>query len=129
MQSVTEAIITWRDASFPTLQIVTENQPQIDESAMSPIWLDVEFRWYGAKEITIEARPVGRHSGALSCQVYVKEGEGTALASQVLDSLNEAFRSRRVGGGVTKFGQRSVPNTALGWYRTGLFFPFTYDEM
>lgn len=128
MNAVVSKILAWRDTNFPTLRVVFENDPPFDESECSE-WLDVEFRWYGATEVTVESRPVGRHSGALSCNMYVREGEGRQRAVQILDSLQEEMRSTRVGGGILRFGQKSVPTPMYeGWFRTGMFFPFLFDQ-
>jgi hypothetical protein len=116
----------WRVANYPTLAVVTENGPEPDESTLQ-VWLDAEIRWYGAGTASIEGRPVGRHTGTLSLQVFYRQGEGTQLPDQILDSLQERFRNRRIGGGVVRFAQRSVPSKPLGWLKTGLFFPFHLD--
>lgn len=127
IQGVTEKILTWRDANYPSLTVVTENEPNVDEAAMPDVWLDLEFRWYGASEVAVGTRPLGRHSGTVSCQIYSRAGTGSSESSKIIDSLNEELRSTRVAGGVIKFGQRSVPTDFLGWHKTGAFFPFTLD--
>lgn len=116
----------WRAANYSTLVVCTENGPMVDESTLT-VWVDAELRWYGGKPVTMGTRPRGRHSGAFSLQVYYRVGEGTAVPDQIIDSLQERFRCRRLGGGVLAFGQRSVPTNALGWSKGGLFIPFYVD--
>lgn len=121
-------IQTWAAANFPTLPIIYENGPVPDEDKIGPIWLDVEVRWYGARPLALGEGGSGRHSGAISANVFYREASGTGLADDVIDSLELTFRTRRIGSAIVNFPQRTVPTNLKGWYKTGLLFPFTLDR-
>ena len=124
----TEALEAWRLASFPDVPAFYENGPQPDEGTVGPIWIDVAIRWYGAKFVTVGTRPRGRHTGVLSTNVYFREGEGVALPDQVIDSIKELMRGRRLGAAVLYMPQRQIPTNIDGWYKVGLLTPFTLDD-
>ena len=118
----------WGAANFPTLPIIYENGPVPDEDKIGTVWLDLEIRWYGAQALTVGEVIAGRHSGAISANVFYREAEGTGTPDDIIDSLETTFRTRRLGGAIVKFPQRTVPTNLKGWYKTGLLFPFTLDR-
>lgn len=122
------AVEAWRGASFSAVPAFYENGPTADEASVGPLWLDVSMRWYSAAQITVESAPRGRHTGALSLQVYYRAGEGTAQVDAVIDSAIAALRCRRYGSGLLYMPQRSVPVVAAGWHKSGLFIPFHVDD-
>lgn len=126
--AVFSAIQTWGAANFPTLPIVWENGPVPDEDKIGPIWLDVEIRWYGGKSLGIGNVISGRHSGAVSVQVYTRGAQGTGASDDVVDSLETLLKNQRLGTSILGFPQRTVPTNLRGWYKTGLLVPFTLDR-
>jgi hypothetical protein len=114
-------------AAHPTVPIMYENGPVIDEAAVGNIFLDADIRWYGAQMVSMGPAGTGRDTGAISLQVYYKQAEGTQAVDAVIDTLRTAFKSKRIGSGVTKMPQRSVPTDFKGWYKSGLFVPFHLD--
>ncbi|MBT2326743.1 hypothetical protein J7E62_31000 [Variovorax paradoxus] len=122
------ALEVWRLANFPQIEAFYENGPEIDEAKVGEIWIDCAIRWYGAKLVAMGERPRGRHTGVLSVNVYYREGEGTTLPDQVLDSVKELMRSRRLGAAVLYMPQRQIPTEVDGWYKSGLLTPFTLDD-
>ena len=126
--AVFDRILAWRDASFPTLPVVTENGPQPDENTIGQIWLDCEIRFYGSHHVTMGTNPIGRHTGAISTQVFYRAGEGTGRVDDVVDSLLANFKNVRLSSGVLKFPQRTVPTLLRGWHKSGLLVPFYLDE-
>jgi hypothetical protein len=126
------AIVTelqaWAAANFPSLPLIYENGPVPDEDKIGPIWMDVEVRWYAAIPKALGEGGDARHSGAISVNVFYREASGTGAVDDVIDSLKATLKTRRVGGGVVKFPQRTVPTYLKGWYKSGLLFPFTLDE-
>lgn len=122
------AIQTWASANYPTLVVCYENGPAMDEDTIGPMWLDAEIRWYGAREMGLGSLPVtGRHSGAISLQMFYRSAQGTGQVDDILESLTSYLKSQRLGGGLIKFPQRTVPTNLRGWYKSGLLFPFTLD--
>lgn len=121
------AITTWAEANHPGVPVITENGPTPDEKSIGVIWLDCEVRWYGGRNISMGAIPMGRHNGAVSVQVYYREASGTALSDQVVDGLINLLKNARLGGGTLQFPQRITPTLMRGWYRTGLLAPFYLD--
>ena len=121
------AIQTWSAANYPAIPVVYENGPVPDEDKIGPIFLDVEIRWYGAQQLSLSDVTTGRHSGAIRVNVFYREASGTGLSDDVVDSISLALRTRRIGGGLVRFPQRTEPTPQLGWYKTGLLFPFTLD--
>jgi hypothetical protein len=125
--AVTGAIRDWGAASFPSMPIIYENGPIPDEDKIGPIWLDIEIRWYGARPLAMGQVTSGRDSGVISAQVYYRDASGTGLTDDVVDSLRALMKNQRLGGAVVSFPQRTTPSNLKGWYKTGLFFPFTLD--
>lgn len=122
------AIDAWVQATHPGMPVITENGPTPDEKSVGVIWLDCEVRWYGGRNISIGETPMGRHSGAVSAQVYCREASGTAGSDQVVDGLIGLLKNARLGGGQLQFPQRTAPTLLRGWYRTGVLVPFYLDS-
>jgi hypothetical protein len=120
-------ILAWKAIAFPTLPLVFENGPAPDEDKIGPTFLDVEIRWYSARMLAIGQVTGGRHRGAISACAYTRDHEGTGDTDAVLDSLQDYLRTRRIGTGIVEFPARTVPKPILGWYSTGLLFPFSLD--
>lgn len=122
--AVTARILTWQAANFPNLPVVTENGPVPDENTIGPIWLDLEVRWYGARNISMGAKPMGRHTGAVSAAVFFRAAGGTAQPGAVVEGLIAQLQNVRLGAGVLEFPQRTVPTEVKGWHKSGLLVPF-----
>jgi hypothetical protein len=115
----------WAAANFPAMPVLYENGPTPDEDAMGAIWLDIEIRWYGSTVAAIGTPPRVRHTGALSAMCFYRSGEGTDEPDSVVDSLSEYLQARRLGAGVLEAAQRTVPTNVRGWFKSGVFIPFT----
>ena len=118
----------WRLEAYPDVPAFYENGPVPDENTIGLMWIDCMVRWYAAKLVSMGTRPLGRHTGTVLTNVYFREGEGSRDPDQVLDSIKEHLRARRLGGGVLYMPQRSVPTKMHGWYKVGLLTPFTLDD-
>lgn len=125
--AVNAELVAWQQANFPTLPLIFENGPAPDEQSIGLIWLDAEIRWYGGVIASVGAAPLTRNTGALSFMCYYKDGEGTQQSDQVIDSLANRFKARRLGGGVLLAPQRTVPTHLRGWYKTGILIPLRLD--
>lgn len=122
------AIQSWAAANYPTVPVIYENGPTPDEDTIGDTWIDCEVRWYGARTLGIGSLPLtGRHSGAVSTQVYRRSAQGTGVVDDILESLTTALKSQRIGGGLIYYPQRTVSTNFKGWYKSGLLFPFTLD--
>lgn len=125
--AVNAKISAWAAANFPALPVVYENGPSEDEDTIGLIWLDTSIRWYGAEPVSVGSRS-GRHSGALSMNVFYRQAQGTGAPDDIVDSLTGEFGSQRLGTAILKTPQRTVPTPELlGWYKTGVLVPFTLD--
>ena len=124
---VVSEVVQWAAAEFPELPIIYENGPVPDEDKIGPIWLDVSIRWYGAQTKNVGEFAAGRHTGVVSAQVFAREGSGTAKVDDILDSLTRFLATKRIGSGIVMFPEHNTPNTAQGWYKSGLMFPFWLD--
>ncbi len=123
------AIEAWRLANYPDMVVVYENGPQpANEGEAGPMFLDTSVRWYGASPSTVGTRPRGRHTGALALHVFSKQGQGVGQPGEVIDSLVELLRNRRLGSAVLSMPQLGVPGTANGWSKLSLFVPFRLDS-
>lgn len=125
--AVHAAIQAWGESYDPTLPIIYENGPVPDEDAIGEIWLDVEIRWYGAFNTTVGTIPRGRETGAISLNIFYKQGSGTQRPDRIADSLQSLFRNKRFGAAQTAFPQRTTPTNLRGWYKTGRLVPFYMD--
>jgi len=123
--SVFGMFVSWASANFPTLPVVYENGPVPDEENIGPIWLDVEIRWYGGSISTIGQTPSTRQTGAISAMCYYKQSSGTEQPDSIIDSLTTLLQTKRIGSAVTDAAQRSVPTYFKGWFKTGVYIPFT----
>lgn len=124
---VVSEVVKWAAAEFPALPVIYENGPVPDEDKIGPIWLDVSIRWYGAQTKNVGEFAAGRHTGVVSAQVFAREGSGTAKVDDILDSLTRFLATKRIGSGIVMFPEHNTPNTAQGWYKSGLMFPFWLD--
>ena len=122
--AVTARVLTWQAANFPALPVITENGPVPDENTIGPVWLDLEIRWYGGQNISMGINPLGRHTGAVSAQVFYRAAEGTAQPGAIVDGLITLLKNARLGSGQLQFPQRTVPTDFKGWYKTGVLVPF-----
>lgn len=126
--AVTAEVVAWAAANFPAIPVIYENGPVPDEDKIGNIFIDLELRFYSATTKTLGEGGMGRHSGAIALSVFYREAAGTGLVDDVVDSAKGTMRLRRIGGGIVKFPQRTVPTNIKGWYKSGLLFPFTLDE-
>ena len=115
----------WAAASYPTLPVLYENGPTPDEDRIGPIWLDIELRWYGGSVASIGVPVRTRYTGAISAMCFCRTGEGTDEPDSIIDSLGGYLQARRLGAGVLEAPQRSVPTHLRGWFKIGMFLPFT----
>ena len=122
------ALVDWQQANEPDLPMFYENGPEPDQARVGDTFVMSEIRWYGASYITVGSNPVTRDSGALSLNVYFRSGEGSARASELIDSLRRLFKARRLGHATLMASQRTVPVWVGGWYRTGLLVPFELNS-
>lgn len=122
--AVTARILAWQAANFTSLPVITENGPVPDENSIGSIWLDLELRWYGGQNISMGVKPMGRHTGAISAQVFYQPSEGTAKPGTIIDSLIANLANVSLGAGQLQFPQRTVPTTLKGWYKSGVLVPF-----
>lgn len=123
--AVNAKLVAWANANFPTMPVIFENGPVPDEDKIGTIWLDVEVRWYGAHATTFGGS--GRHTGAISANVFYRDASGTSASDKVIDSFETEFKSQRIGSAVLAFPQRTVPTNLKGWYKTGALLPFYLD--
>lgn len=106
-----------------------ENGPEPDSTALR-FWVDVEVRYYSS-HLQALGSAAGRHTGAISTAVFIKDGEGTQLPEELLRSLTALMRKRRFGtSAYTTYPERTIPPTPslYGWYRAGLLTPFVLNE-
>ena len=118
-------IQTWAAANYPVMPVLYENGPVPDEDKIGSIWLDIELRWYGGSIASVGTNPRMRQTGAVSAMCYYRTGEGTDEPDSVIDSLSEYLQARRLGAGILEAPQRTVPASLRGWFKTGMFLPFT----
>jgi hypothetical protein len=123
-QAVVSRVLAWQLANYPALPVITENGPVPDENTIGPIWLDLELRWYGAQNVTMGVNPLGRHTGAVSANVFYRAYEGAAQPGAIVDSLITLLKNVGLGSGQLQFPQRTVPTTLKGWYKSGILVPF-----
>lgn len=126
--AVQAEVEAWRLASFPDVPAFYENAELPDEGSIGPIWIDCLIRWYAAKFVSVGVNPLGRHTGTVVTNVYYRQAEGTAVPDNVIDSLKQRLRARRLGGGLLLMPQRTVPTEFSGWYKVGLMTPFSLDD-
>lgn len=124
---VTQAIVDWHQANYPTLDIAFENGPVPDQNAVSSPWIDVELRMYSGSSLGVGGPKSGRYTGTVAVRCFTKAGEGTRQVDAILDSLDKTLSGLRVAGGAVEFPDPMMPVTALGWYKRGLMFPFRVD--
>ena len=127
-RAVQAELEAWRLEAYPDVPAFYENGPVPDEQSIGEIWIDCLVRWYGAKFVSAGVRPMGRHTGTVLTNVYFRQAAGTALPDQIIDSIKERMRARRLGGALLQMPQRTVPTEFHGWYKVGLLTPFTLDD-
>jgi hypothetical protein len=121
-------IVAWGAANFPALPLIFENGPLVDQDKIGPVFLDTELRWYAGTPLSVGSGQSGRHSGVISLMLYSRSAQGSGGADDILDSLEPLLSRRRIGTAVVNFPQRTIPTNLVGWYKTGLLFPFTLDR-
>jgi hypothetical protein len=128
--AVQAAIEQWQQDNYPNLPVQWDNSAPLDQSAVGTMWLDVRVRPDGGGNVGIgdRARALGRDRGTINTHLYVKVGEGTATADQIIESLRELLRNRRLGGGTLEFPVFSSLPDLLGWRQWGLRTPFRLDS-
>lgn len=123
------AIDTFMTATYPDIVVMYENGPEIDDESVGSIFMDVSIRFYSANPAEVGPHARTRHTGAIAVDVYAKQATGTALAGQLLQGISHTLRRKRLGPGLTRATQRTVPDTIKGWYKSGTLTPFTADEI
>ena len=123
------AIDAYMNANHPGVFVMYENGPEVDEESVGDIFVEVSLRFYGAALSEVGPNSRSRHMGAISVDVYAKQATGTAAAGAIVSGVMQLLRSKRLGPGLTRAPQRTVPNSLKGWYVTGTLVPFTVDEI
>ena len=118
-------IQTWAAANFPALPVAYENGPVPDQDTIGPVWLDVSLRWYSASIASLGATPRTRDHGAVSVNCFCREGFGTQVPDEIIDSLRSLLGGRRLGAGTLWAPQRTAPTNLNGWMKTGIVLPFS----
>lgn len=125
--ALAKTIIDWATLAHPTLPLMWENGPEIDEDKIGSTWLDIGIKWVSAEPRNLGDVYKGRRKGVISLQLFAKEGMGTGRSDDILDELSVLLSHTRVGNAVVGFASRSTPVTALGWYKSGVMLPFALD--
>jgi hypothetical protein len=125
--AVQTALQAWQLANYPTTDIVYENGPCPAQDVISSPWVDVDIRWYSAHQMTLGDPVKGRSRGVVAITIYSRSGSGTFVSDAMLDSLREALTRLPLAGAELSFPQPYTPTDMLGWYKTGLMFPFRLD--
>lgn len=70
-----------------------------------------------------------RRFGILFVQVFVPEGNGTALAEQIADNVATTLEAKQMDTGLTfqETTKREV-GVGAGWYQVNVSTPFYYDD-
>ena len=124
-------IENWRQANFPNIKIIYENDSPIDESETmenAEPWMDVHLRFFGGKATSLGPSAPRRHMGSVSLSFYQRRGEGTADTDDLIDSFGKHFSSRRIGRGLLHTHEIAIATDFFGWYKSGLFIPLHFDE-
>lgn len=122
------AIDAFMSAHHPGVFVAYENGPEVDVETVGDLFVDVSLRFYGAALAEVGPNARSRHMGAVSVDVYAKQATGTAASGDIVAGVMRLLKSKRMGPGLTRAPQRTVPNTLKGWYVTGTLVPFTVDE-
>jgi hypothetical protein len=125
--AVFSAIADHMAANHADIHMAWENGPEVDEASVHTGIAEVELRFYGASLTEVGPGSSNRHSGAIAVWVYVRQSAGLAVSDAICDGLESLLRRKRIGAGLTKAPQRTVPSPNKGWYRTGITVPFTLD--
>lgn len=120
-------VAQWHQANYPALDLVVENGPIPELDKITDVWIDLSVRPYNGTLLGVGQESIGRETGVLSIRVFTREGEGTATAREVLQSLKGELTRFRTGGGWLGYPKPYLPTTELGWYKRGLMFPYTVD--
>jgi len=125
-RAATQEVLDWLAIHCPGVPLVVENGPIPDRNGLQE-FVDLQFRYYGAVDITVGTRPIVRDTGVISLRHYAREQTGTGRTRQVVEGLREHLRARRLGGAAIFAPQRTTGAPAKGWYSSGLLAPFKLD--
>lgn len=121
-------IDAYMTSNHPGVPVMYENGPEVDEEVAGNLFLVVELRFYSGRLMEVGQGARGRSSGAIAISAYARQATGTAQTDEIIDTMIEMLRSRRIASGLTRMPQRTVPNPIKGWYETGILVPFTVDD-
>lgn len=117
----------WHQENYPQLDLCVENGPVPEIDKITDVWIDVSVRPYNGTLLGLGQGAQGRETGVLSIRVFTREGEGTSLAREVIQSLRQDLTRFRASGGWLGYPKPYLPTTKLGWYKRGLMFPYSVD--
>lgn len=124
---VVSLIEAWQQANFPATDLCVDNGPLPEEDKVSSPWVDVSFRPYGGKSLAVGGVKAGRINGVVAVSIFTRQGDGTAQATRMQESLIQELSDKRVAGGNLAFPTPFLPIQARGWFKLGLMFPFYVD--
>lgn len=120
---------TAMDASHAGVPVLYENRLLIDWDTQAAPFVAAELQLNDGEQAALGPTPPIRYRGGFYLQVWVKEGEGTKVALQILTTLANTFKTAKFSG-ITTMAPRPLPGTPFkGWYVHGLRVPFYFDDM
>lgn len=89
----------------------------------------VEFVFADSSRLAMARTPCTRTLGSVVVTAKVREGAGTVIAYDTLDTLASSMRYKAFGVARVTSPTWTKPKTQGGWWSQGLVLPFYVDEL
>lgn len=116
-------------AAYPGVPLFYDNALPADaEVDQVDAYVVCEIRFDGGQQINLAPAPDHRTWGRVVFTAVVREGSGSSMALEYLDSLAGAMKFAQFGGIVTEAPAVGRPLTDEGWFSYDLSIPFRFDS-
>jgi hypothetical protein len=113
----------------PVPAIEWDNRFAVDMSQQTAPFLCVEFIVGAAVQKSLGMTKVVRYIGQLAVIVNIKEGQGIARVTVILDALCLALGMKNLSGLQTEAAMPQRPVLDKGWHIQPLVVPFWFDDV
>jgi len=112
-----------------TLLIEYDNRVAIDTQTQQNPYLMVSVKVIDGDQIDLHTNPTQRFTGQMYVTACVKEGTGTAKATQLLDHFYPRLQLKAFGPVRTRMAVPTRPVPNLGWMLYPVIVPFWMDKI
>lgn len=118
------------EAVYGPLQVEYENRDLLDPANAASPFLAVEIHFTDGRQLDLSHNPIHKQLGFVVLTANIREGGGSAQATNLLDYFMVRLHMRRFGVLLCHAGgYAGKPVTVLGWVKRSVMIPFEVNRI